>query len=539
MAILPLNKKDIPFLLGGKGEIAIDTGKVRPLSAIPEETATVFNVGFNAAGSEKIALGGSDTVKIGVSTKANATLTPVFSTSPNGAKVLKASGLGDFFKRANTDKVVLVFDVGASGDASVAGSFTYSALKASVELDAGADAGYTYARALDKKLKVEQILPAFFKTMRLPEQGDRAPEPGEAISLRYGGYLKFAAEVSAGYQLAGSKGVSIGQLALSEKYDLSILGKVGLSAGVAGRYSILVTAADLPGWARVQVRRHRSKDLKIAADVTVDFKNELTNLPADAHEFLGAVLGTNAKNFLNVFDKALELSDFEKFKGAIDGLARKYIEEFIGKGFDTLASKTELQKFLARVNTIVTSYQTLEDRAVTLFDRHFDKLDELTDFLEQDPGPERRRPDEAPQGPQSAVVDHPVAAHRRRSPGIPAWASERRRHEDRRARGAAEARRRGARSDSGRCSPGDPGRDCAGQTELRHRQAVSRARQDRHGRRTEGAGQRQDRLLRHAPGRPHARLLEEPEAGARQRSTRCSRASTRSPIGCSRRSRRR
>ena len=88
MAILPLNKKDIPFLLGGKGELSVDTGKVRPLSAIPEETATVFSVGFSAAGSEKIALGGSDTVKIGVSTKANATLTPVFSSSPNGAKVL-------------------------------------------------------------------------------------------------------------------------------------------------------------------------------------------------------------------------------------------------------------------------------------------------------------------------------------------------------------------------------------------------------------------------------------------------------------------
>ena len=383
MAILPLNKKDIPFLLGGKGEIAIDTGKVRPLSAIPEDTATVFNVGFSAAGSEKISLGGSDSIKIGVSTKANATLSPVFSSSPNGAKLLKASGLGEFFKGGNADKVVLVFDVGASADASVAGSFTYSALKASAEIDAGVDAGFTYARALDKKLKLEQIVPAFFKTIRLPEQGGEAPEAGEAIALRYGGYLTFSAEVSAGYQLAGTKGVSIGQLALSEKYDLSILGKVGLSAGVAGRYSILVTAADLPGWARVQVRRHRSKDLKIAADVTVDFKNELTNLPADAHEFLGAVLGTNAKNFLNVFDKALELSDFEKFKGATDGLARKFVEEFIGKGFDTLASKTELQKFLARVNKIGTSHETLGDRAVTLFDRHFDKLDDLTDFLDK------------------------------------------------------------------------------------------------------------------------------------------------------------
>jgi hypothetical protein len=380
MAILPLNKKDIPFLLGGSGELSVDAGRLRPFSTIPEDATTILNVGFGAAGAEKLSLGGNETIKIGISTKASATLTPVFSTSANAAKLLKPAGLADFFKDGNADKMVLLFDVGASGDTSAAGSFTYSALKTSVELDAGADAGYSYARALEKKLKLEQLLPAFFKGMRLPDQGDSAPEPGEAIALRYGGYLRFATEVSAGYQLAGTKGVSVGQLALSEKYDLSILGKVGLSAGVAGRYSILVTAADLPGWARVRVHRQRSKDLKIAADVTVDFKNELTNLPADADEFLGAVLGTNAKNYLNVLQKALELSNLEKLEGAIDGLARTFIEEFVGTGFDALASKTELQKFLKRVNKVVTSYETLEDRAVTLFDRHFDKLDELDVF---------------------------------------------------------------------------------------------------------------------------------------------------------------
>jgi hypothetical protein len=383
MATLPLNKKDVPFLLGGKGELSVDAGKLRPFSPVPEDSTTIFNVGFSAAGAERIALGSGETVKIGLSTTANATLTPLFSTSANAVKLLEPVGLGDFFTAANRDKMVLVFDVGAAADASVAGSFTYSALKASVELDAGADAGYTYVRALDKKLKVEQLLPAFFKQMRLPEQGSGAPEPGEAIALRYGGYVTFTAEVSAGYQLAGTKSVSIGQLALSEKYDLSILGKVGLSAGVAGRYAILVTSADLPGWTRVRVHRQRSKDLKIAADVTVNFANALTDLPADAHEFLGAVLGTNAKNFLNVFQKALELSDFEKFKAAIDGLARKYIEEFTGNGFDALASKTGLQTFLARVNRVVTSYDTLGDRAITLFDRHFDRLDQLAPFMER------------------------------------------------------------------------------------------------------------------------------------------------------------
>lgn len=385
MPSLNLKKNDVPFLLGGSGELTVDTGNLKLNKPIPSDTAQVLSVAFKAAGSQSVGLGQAGTVKIGVSTTANLDLTPIFPTSTGAAaKLLKAHGVADFFKGgANADKVVLCFNAGASGDITAAGSFQYSVLKPTVQLEAGVDAGYAYLRALDGLAPIEEILPAFFSTMRLPEQGTRAPEAGEAIFLRYGGYLGLAAEVSAGYKLAGTKSFSLGQLALSEKYDLSILGKVGLSARVAGQFAILVTAADMPGWARVQVRRQRSKEMKVAADVDVTFKNELTNLPATANEFLGAVLGVNAKNFLNVFEKAVELSDFEKFKGAVDGLARKYVESVIGKGFDKLASVPEFTKFLATVNTVVTSYQQLEDRAITLFDRYFDKLAELTGFLEK------------------------------------------------------------------------------------------------------------------------------------------------------------
>ena len=62
---------------------------------------------------------------------------------------------------------------------------------------------------------------------------DEAPAAGEAVSIRYGGFLQLGAEVAAGYELTGTKAFSISQLALSERYRLSILGKIGLSARVA------------------------------------------------------------------------------------------------------------------------------------------------------------------------------------------------------------------------------------------------------------------------------------------------------------------
>jgi hypothetical protein len=389
MPVISFKKKDLPFLLGGASEIRVDTGNLSLHKSIDEASMSVFDVSFNAAGDQKVSLGQSETVKLSVSLAASVSLTPVFSTSkPAQAKLLTSYGVGDFFKGdANADRVVLAFEVAASVNAGVSGSFSYSALKAGVELAAGVDAGYAYLHAVDKKLPVELLLVDYFKTMRLPEQADAgkmlALEPGEAISLRYGGYLKVGAEVSAGYDLSGSKSFSLGGLALSEKYDLSVVGRIGLKAGVAGRFSIIATAAaGLPDWTRVQVRRHHTKDLTIAADVNVGFKNQL-DLPVTADEFLGAVLGVNPKNFLNVFQKARELSDFKKFKDATDGLARRFVSEFVGKGFDKLATQAEFRMFLDRVNNVVTSYEQVEDRAVALFDRYFDQLETLTGFLDR------------------------------------------------------------------------------------------------------------------------------------------------------------
>ncbi len=386
MAKLSFEKKDIPFLLAGTGTFSVDTANFTKGKPLDEAAPVVLTTSFNADSEKTIALGQDNTVRLGVSTTASAQVTPVFSSSTGSAvDLLTTYEVGHFFDNgANSDKVVLVFDVGGSADATASGSFLYSALKAGFTIDANVNGAYTYLRALDKTLPVEQLLPKFFQTMRLPEQGQAAPEAGEAISLRYGGYLKLSAEASAGYELAGTKSVALGQLALSEKYDLSILGKVGLSAAIAGQFSIIVTAADgLSGWARVCVKRSKSRKTAIAADVNVGFKNSLDNLPPTADEFLGAALGINALNFLTIFQKARQLSNFEKFKATIDGLAQQYIAEYIGKGFDELAKETEFTAFLARVNQVVTSYQEVGNRSIALFDRYFDQLAALEASLEK------------------------------------------------------------------------------------------------------------------------------------------------------------
>jgi uncharacterized protein Yka (UPF0111/DUF47 family) len=384
------DRKNLPFVLGGKGEIAVNTGELNLKKPLDPSAAVVFKVGFQAGGDERFRFGHDDTLKFGVSVAAGASLTPVFASSAGaGPNLLKQYGVSGFFKNGrNEDRVILVFEAGASGSASAAAAFPFSSLKPTVEIAAGADGAFSYLRAVDRSLPIERLLVEFFKTMRLPEQPGPgthpAPQPGEAIALRYGGYLRLAAEMSAGHRISGTKSVSLGSMALSEKYDLSIIGKIGLSAGVAGRFSILVTGdEELPGWARVQVRRHRSKEVKIAADVDVKFKSQLDDVPASADEFLGAALGVNAKSFINVFQRARELSDFDQIEKSIDGLAQRFLGEFTGRAFHQLANATELGTLLGRVNEVVNSYEELGDRAVTLFDRYADKLPELLGFLEK------------------------------------------------------------------------------------------------------------------------------------------------------------
>lgn len=384
MPTISLAHDKIPFLLGGTGALAIDTGELALDRPIAPDAPPLLKAGFEARGAMPLSLGQPDSVRVAITANSLVLLQPIFPTSSQATRrVLDAYRLTEFLASPeHRGTGILCFTAAASSRVAATAIFNYAALRPSVTLDTGGDAAYSYLRAFDVNASVQKVVTEFFQEMRLPEQGTRAPVPGEAIALEFGGYLRLGVEVPAGYQLAGTKSIALGQLALSERYDLSIVGKIGLSAGVAGRYSLLVTAGPEPGWARVIVTRRSEHELRCAADVTVGFKNEL-DLPGSAHEFIGAALGVNGKNFINLFTRALELSDFDRFKAATDGLARQFVEALIGRAFDTLAAKTEFTKFMALVARVVESRDTVGDRAVSLFDRYFDRIAQLASFLEE------------------------------------------------------------------------------------------------------------------------------------------------------------
>jgi hypothetical protein len=134
-------------------------------------------------------------------------------------------------------------------------------------------------------------------------------------------------------------------------------------------------------WARVIVRKSRASGLNIAADVNVGAKSKLQGLPNTHNEFLGALLGVNAKNWLNMLERVRELSDFTAMQKELDGLAKDFLAEWLDKGFEEIPD--EFDEFLGKVRKVGESYHNLDNSAITLFDRYFDRLDVLQNKLDQ------------------------------------------------------------------------------------------------------------------------------------------------------------
>ena len=57
MPSISLSKPDVPFLLGGTGELTLDTGPLALNGSIPSDGSPVLDVSFKADGEQKMALG--------------------------------------------------------------------------------------------------------------------------------------------------------------------------------------------------------------------------------------------------------------------------------------------------------------------------------------------------------------------------------------------------------------------------------------------------------------------------------------------------
>lgn len=377
MSELTFSKSSIPLWNGADGSVDVDLNVADPSKPMDRATGNpIVKASFDVKAGDKANFGGnSGSIQLGFNSSSSVTLAPIWQNQNAAAADLDK----EFGISAGLDNqtVAMTLDVGGKADLSAAGSFRYAVLQVGAELDAGADGRFVCVRPYPATESLQMILADFFDNVALPGTLRQAPLKGELYSLEMGGYLKLGVNASAGYSIKGTNDFTLPNLKLSESYDLSILGKLAVTSQIAGRFSVQVKAGAADGWANVQVFRKRTKDLQFAADVRVSASSKLGGLPQTGQEFLGALLGLNAKNWLNLVDNVIsqagQIKSGADLEAKLDGLADIFISRYANRAIGTIAANSpELTNLLNRLQNVVNSYQNLDSSAIALFDRYYD-----------------------------------------------------------------------------------------------------------------------------------------------------------------------
>ena len=367
MPPISIKEDNFKFLKNGTGSVDIDVQKLPLDQPLDPDSPALLNAQFNVqAGSPPLTFGPVSDVNLSISAGTTATLTPFFKAQ----QVLIDHGMTTFFDQ-NPHKYLLVLDIGAQAGAAASAAFQYSTLSVQGSFKAGVDGEFWFSRAYDTSQNLGDVLKDLVSNIKPPSSVSAPLSPGEVIYLEYGGYLNFGLSASVGYAMKGSHSVDIANLLLSESYSLSLLGKVGLTAGVAGNFSIQLSPSDADAtWIHVSVHKKRSGQFTFAADVTVGLTTESTGLPGSAEDFLGALLGVNAKNWLNFANQIINSGSVDQLKANLDKLAENFVSQWVGQGIDALDA-TEFKQVLDDAHKVVESYQNLDTTAINLFDKYF------------------------------------------------------------------------------------------------------------------------------------------------------------------------
>jgi len=366
----------LPFVLGGSDQLSVDVGTTSLLSPLTPDVGAVFTVGTNGAGQEPLTLGGGGWGTLAIHAGTTFDVTAVWPTSE---ALVARHGLAPYFA-ANAEDVVLVLELGGSADGAFTGRFTYAPLTPGFAVSAGSDFAFTFANGYERDQPLNALLTTFLRDIRLPAKLDAPPGAGEIIKFEYGGCLTVGASVGVGYSLQGTPSVALGQWQLSEACSLSAVGTLSLSTKVAGFFQIEIRAAAdaggrlRPGWAQIVVRKTRSSEFAFAADVSVGVTANLQGPPEAPNDFLGALLGVNVKNWLNLLDDVRGVDSWSGLRAELDDLAVDFLAAWTGQPFDSLSSTTSFSDFRARVQKVLEAHRSVDATAFSVFERYVDDL---------------------------------------------------------------------------------------------------------------------------------------------------------------------
>jgi len=114
--------------------------------------------------------------------------------------------------------------------------------------------------------------------------------------------------------------------------------------------------------------------------VNVSASLETDGLPPSGKEFIEALMGLRATNWLNlaedIVSRAAQIQTASDLVNSLDDLAGIYISKYVRKGVTELTDG-EVGLLLGRLQNVVESYKNVDQTAIKLFDRYFGQAEDV------------------------------------------------------------------------------------------------------------------------------------------------------------------
>lgn len=339
-----------------------------------------FNVALTNATA--LTLGRTEGFAIDVGASARSTIRLLW---PSGEHpVLESYGL-EFI---SDDQAYLWLVIGASGNASVSGQFAAPpGLKAKIGFGAGGAVRYEFLKRIDTTRRVNEVLPAFFADVVLPQQIDHPcliPDAGDAVITRLSGYLRLHAGLTFGHSLTGTRDLDISRLDLAIEYALKVAASISFGYRLAGDFEVQATRGTEDGWVRFMVRKSRESTTNFAADLGVTATFDLTGLPKSPNDFIAQVAGTDGEAILKALERARNLSTMDALEGELSRLGKLAVDDLAMKWIGKVLNDDTVNEFFGKVNQVVNEFNELDLRIIHIYE---DLLERVTELTEQAPTP--------------------------------------------------------------------------------------------------------------------------------------------------------
>ncbi len=368
MLKLPVSTKTFKRgFLGGKGDLAITLSPAAGTAFLPEQRfpdkARELVVAKVGAASPELSFGARESIACKTSFSGGGEVALVLSQPGDPIPIRIGDGAA---AQVPPDRIGALVMLKAHAKAAAAGTVAGPAgLSFGLSAKAGGGVEFSRFRLYDRNDPAGSILLDVLSDVRLPHTRgtpESAPDAGEIVQFGYSGFLEVGAALNWGYSLAGTEGIRVRDIEASIEYALKAKAALSMNYRLAGDFAITLQPGREPGFVRIAVHKRRDARFQFAAGFDLDGKYRVNGLPETSDEFLAAFLGTDVKSALQVFQKAVTLSDLDTLEQTVGKLLSGTVQDLAHKWIDTALDRTNVGRFLGELEKAIGAYNSIDDR---------------------------------------------------------------------------------------------------------------------------------------------------------------------------------